>query len=149
MKANDNLTNNALTGSHQRVSLPVPPLEACSKVDMEIYAKFMRHLRHVANSREDIKVLSAIQFTADMMDMQDGEVAGVLVSMGLRSPRAALPAAFLESADNALMRDEWEAGAAGQAVRELRDHWNLIGEDRFAAFKRHYPTLTESLFTRV
>ena len=143
MKANDNLPTN-----NERVLLPLPPsLDA--KFEMDVYARFMRHLRHVANSREDIKVLSAIQFVADMMDAQDDEIARVLVDQGLRAPRVSFPANYLEFADNALMRDDWEAGAASTSLKDLRDHWGRIGEDRFAAFKRYYPTLSEDLFTRV
>lgn len=146
MKANDNLPI-------ERVILPLPSLAHSDspeqKFEMNAYARFMRHLRHVANSREDIKVLSAIQFVADMMDVQDAEIARLLVDLGLRVPRMALPATYLDYVDNALMRDEWEPGSASAAVRDLRDHWNRIGEDRLAAFRRYYPTLAEDLCTRV
>ncbi len=146
MKANDNLPV-------ERVTLPVPALSHStspdSKFEMDAYARFMRHLRHVANSRDEIKVLSAIQFVADMMDVQDAEIAKILVDQGLRAPRMALPATYLEFADNALMREDWEAGSASSSLKELRDHWNSIGEDRFAGFKRYYPSLAEDLFSRV
>lgn len=142
MKANDNLII-------ERVLLPLPPLSPEARVEMDVYARFMRHLRHVANSRMEIKVLSAIQFVSDMMDMPDAEIAKILVDQGLKAPRIAYPAAYLEFADNALMREDWEAGAANAALKELRDHWGQIGEDRFAAFKRYYPSLTEEMFTRV
>lgn len=144
MKANDNLSTN-----NERVLLPLPPVSVEAKFEMDIYARFMRHLRHVANSREDIKVLSAIQFVADMMDVQDDEIAKVLVDHGLRAPRVAFPANYLEYVDNALMRDDWEHGAASSSLKELREHWGSIGEDRFAAFKRYYPSIAEDMFTRV
>lgn len=142
MKANDNLPT-------ERVLLPLPPFSPQAKFEMDVYARFMRHLRHVANSRDDIKVLSAIQFVADMMDVQDDEIAKVLVDHGLRAPRVAFPATYLEFIDNSLMRNEWEPGAASEAIKELRDHWGRIGEDRFAGFKRYYPTLADDIFTRV
>jgi len=144
MKANDNLPTTT-----ERVLLPLPPLAPEAKTEMEIYMRFMRHLRHVANSREDIKILSAIQFTADMMDLQDAEIAKTLVDLGLRAPRLAFPATYLEFTDSAAMREDWEIGSASQTVKELQDHWGKIGEDRFAAIKRYYPSLTEDLFTRV
>ena len=141
MKANDNL-------STDRVLLPLPP-QLDAKTEMDVYARFMRHLRHVANSRMEIKVLSAIQFVADMMDVPDADVAKILVDAGLRGPRIAFPATYLEYADGALMREDWESGAADASLKALQEHWGRIGEDRFAAFKRHYPAIAEDLFSRV
>lgn len=140
MKANDNLLS-------ENVLLPLPPLPE-AKTDMDVYVRFMRHLRHVANSRMEIKVLTAIQFVADMMDLPDADIAKMLVDVGLRAPRMAFPATYLEYADNALMRDDWETGAASEALKDLHAHWCRIGEDRFAGFKRYYPTLADDLFTR-
>lgn len=142
MKANDNLYNN-------KVILPVPAMHTTSNEEMEIYARFMRHLRYVPNSRMEIKVLSSIHYVADMMRISDSEVTRVLIDMGLRTPRAALPDDYIEHIDNALMRDEWELGAANASIRSLRDHWVMIGEDRLAGFRRYYPLLSEDLFTRV
>lgn len=142
MKANDNILMD-------NVILPVPELHATSNEEMEIYARFMRHLRYVPNSRMEIKILSSIQYVADMMHSSDAYVARVLIDMGLRTPRAALPDDYLEHIDQALMRDEWEVGAASISIRALRDHWSRIGEDRLAGFRRYYPMLSEDMFTRV
>ena len=108
MKANDNLTT-------ESVVLPLPP-EATAKTEMDIYVRFMRHLRHVANSRMEIKVLTAIQFVADMTDTPDADIARMMTDAGLRAPRMAYPATYLEYADNALMRDDWEAGSASPSA---------------------------------
>ncbi|MEZ5813208.1 MAG: hypothetical protein R3E13_00535 [Alphaproteobacteria bacterium] len=124
------------------INLPLPP-EICEGAEMEIYTRFMRHLRCVPNSRMAIKVLSAIQFTADMVDYSDAHVAKLLVELGLRAPRMAFPADFLRFADQALMRSGWDVGAPGAALYELRDYWNAHGEDRFAGFKRDYPLRSE------
>ena len=52
-----------------RIALPLPPSSTASNAEeMDVYARFMRHLRHVPNNRMEIKILSAIQFTADMLD---------------------------------------------------------------------------------
>lgn len=146
MKANDNSLND-------RVILPIPEIhnvqDQSAKSEMEIYARFMRHLRSVANSRMEIKVLTSIQFVADMLDLSDSEVAKTLVDLGLRAPRMALPSEYLDHVDGRLMRDDWEAGAANPALKALQDHWMRIGEDRFAAFRRFYPTLAENIFERV
>lgn len=133
MKANDNCLSDS-------VILPVPET-TISKDDMEIYARFMRHLRTVANSRMEIKVLTSIQFVADMLDLPDSHVTKTLIDLGLRAPRMALPSDFLDHADACLMRDDWEVGSANASLKQLQGHWNKIGEDRFAAFRRFYPSI--------
>lgn len=148
-KANDNLTPLNTATNTDRVILPLPPLGDDTKLEMEVYARFMRHLRYVPNSRMEIKVLTAIQYVADMMDMQDCQVAKILVDLGLRGSRMALPAMYLEYADYALMRGKWDMEAANASLRELYEYWAKIGEDRFAAFKRTYPILSEECLTRV
>src|SRR5690606_29181979 len=77
LKCNDNQTD-------CRFSWPIISAEVMHDgIETEIFARFMRHMRNVPNSRTEIKVLSSIQFTADMMDMSDALVAKILVDMGL------------------------------------------------------------------
>ena len=122
-----------------RHALPLPPPSAVEQKDeMAIYARFMRHLRHVPSSRMEIKILSAIQFTADVMDLSDAHVAKVLVDLGLRAPRVAFPADFLSFIDGALMRSPLDIGGPNGPMVELRDFWHGIGEDKFVAFKTNF-----------
>ena len=118
----------------ERVVLPLPPAISNEKAfEMEIYARFMRHLREVPNSRMEIKILSAIQFTADLMDHGDALVAKTLVDLGLRAPRKAFPLAFLDFADKSMARRSWDEGSCpAPSVAALKHHWDRIGEDRFA-----------------
>lgn len=125
------------------IILPQP--EAKTAEDLALYTRFMKHIRNVPNSRAAIKVLSAIQFTADMLDYSDAHVAKVLVEMGLRAPRLSFPADFLEFADSSLMRSTWDVGAPSKALHELKSHWDKTGEDKFAAFKRSYSLLDEQI----
>lgn len=131
---------NALSYKNERIALPLPPHTPADgqQEDMAIYARFMRHLRHVPNSRMEIKILSAIQFTADMLDLSDAHTAKILVDMGLRAPRMAFPADFLGYADQALMRSGTEIGAPSEGVIGLKEFWDNIGEDKFAAFKTSF-----------
>jgi hypothetical protein len=138
-KANDN----KVIDTCERVILPLPALDAES-AELEVYGRFMRHLRMVPNSRMDIKILSAIQFTSDMMDMNDAIVAKSLADMGLRAPRRAFPESYLEHVDRSMMRSGFEVGAPCQSALAMKSHWDKIGEDRFAAFNRQY-TLSEPL----
>lgn len=140
----------------ERVVLPMPPALADlgagqdTRFEMEVYARFMRHLRDVPNSRMEIKILSAIQFTADMLDLADALVAKTLVDLGLLAPRKAFPVSFLEFCDKCLMRKSWGgSGAAGgpsPAVEMLKAHWDRTGEDRFGALPVHYEVFNERVF---
>lgn len=136
----------------EQIILPMPPsltdLAAGqdTRFEMEIYARFMRHLRNVPNSRMEIKILSAIRFTADMLDIGEELVAKTLVDLGLRAPRKALPATFLDFCDKCMLRRSWdiqdlaesEACALPPAVRMLNEHWANSGEDRFAVLPVQY-----------
>lgn len=136
--------------SNTEVLLPLPPSLSDAQEDkgddMAVYARFMRHLRNVPNSRMEIKVLSAIQFTADITDRSDAHVAKLLVDLGLRAPRMAFPADFLKYADTAFMREGWEVGAPTKAMQELKTFWDRNGEDKFAAFRREHTLLDERIF---
>ena len=132
--------NNTTNENKTQLSLPLPPqMQDCE--DMKVYARFMRYLRHVPNSRMEIKVLSSIQFTADILDYSDAHVAKLLVELGLRAPRVAFPAEFLVHADRALLRDDWAAGGPSIALNELRVYWKSIGEEGPNVFKRHCQAL--------
>ncbi|HNQ92392.1 MAG TPA: hypothetical protein PKI93_05610 [Alphaproteobacteria bacterium] len=135
---------------NEKIVLPFPPQDVAEmRTEMDVYARFMRHLRSVPSSREEIRILSSIQFVADMMVLSDALVAKMLVDLGLRAPRMAFPETYLEHADQALMRGVHEIGSANESLRDLKLHWDRIGEDRLAAFRRVYPALTEGLFTSV
>ncbi len=139
LKSNDNQVNS-------KVLLPLPPENKGAYPEMEIYARFMRHLRMVPNSQMEIKVLSAIQFTADMIDISDALVAKTLVDLGLRAPRKSFPSEYLEFVDKSLLRTGWQVGGPTQGAAELKLYWDGIGEDKFAAFRRDIPVAVETVF---
>ena len=139
LKSNDNRTDS-------QTILPFAPESKDAHNEMEIYARFMRHLRMVPNSRIEIKILSAIQFTADMLDVADALVAKTLVDLGLRAPRKAFPASYLEFVDKSLLRTGWQVGGPTTSAAELKLYWDKIGEDKFAAFRRDVPVATETVF---
>lgn len=128
LKSNDNFNS-------ANISLPVISTETIQDQEMEIYARFMRHLRLVPNSCAEIKVLSAIQFTADILNISDALIAKTLVDLGLRAPRAALPSDYLEHVDKTLLRGSWHVGGPTESTADLKKHWDHIGEDKFAAYR--------------
>lgn len=136
----------------EHITLPLPPaLTDESRFEMEIYARFMRHLRHVPNSRMEIKILSAIQFTADIMEHGDALVAKTLVDLGLRAPRKAFPVTFLDFADKCVQRRDWHVSGAVTPtnVLALKEHWDFIGENRFATTGHaHYAVFNENFYVR-
>ncbi len=139
LKSNDNRGD-------PNVILPIPPLSSHAHAEREVYARFMRHLRNVPNNVMAIKILSAIQFTADMMDVGDSLIAKTLVDCGLRAPRQAFPSDYLEFIDRALMRSGWEVGGPSASAAELKAHWDDIGEDKFAAVRGEIVEATQVLF---
>ena len=130
------------------IQYPLPP-EAEQKGPMSIYAKFMQHLRHVPHNREEIKILSAIQFTADMLDYNDALVSKILVDLGLRAPRMAFPAEYLDHADMTLMRNPWDVGGPNETLQALRDFWYACGDDKFAAVKKEHVLVQASMHEHV
>lgn len=118
----------------ERIILPLRPEEKAS-FEADLFDRFIHHLRHVPNSRMEIKILSAIQFTADSIDHGDALVAKTLVDLGLRAPRKAFPVAFLDFADRSIARQGWDIGSyTPLSVMELKYHWDKIGEDMFSSF---------------
>ncbi len=145
-KANDN-KDNKVEVEIRDIQLPLPPKSANAEFEMEVYARFMRHIRNVPNSRMVIKILSSIQFVADMMDCSDGHISKVLVDMGLRAPRLAFPAEFLDFCDKSLIRNIWDLGSASEGIRCLREHWNKIGEkDKLAVCGRQYGLIEDGVY---
>lgn len=145
IKANDNKTAPVTSDLSSQILLPVPPADTRDAMELEVYARFMRHLRLVPNSRMEIKILSAIQFTSDMLDLNDAIVAKTLADMGLRAPRRAFPESYLEHVDRSLMRSGWDVGGPCASSIEMKHHWDVSGEDKFAAFRREYSLVNEPL----
>lgn len=134
--------NQEKTEIFENVFLPLPPLDGATKDVMEVYGRFMRHVRLVPNSNIYIKILSGIQFTADMMDLSDALVSKMLADMGLRAPRKAFPESYLDHVDRSLMRDITQTGSACESSIDMKRFWDDIGEDKFAAFQKDYPLVT-------
>lgn len=135
-----------------RILLPVLPAELPQELvarwEIDVYARFMRHLRCVPNSRMEIKILHAIQYVADVMDAPEEHIAKVLVDYGLRAPRLAFPASFLEYADGAILRGVMDIGGPSTSLLALKGHWDALGEDKLAAFKRPPVLRTPPMYAR-
>lgn len=133
MKCNDNKI--------EKIILPMPPEMQEARFEMEVYVRFMRHLRCAPTPRFELKILQAIQFTADMLDVSEEILCKTLVDLGLRAPRFAFPASYLNFADQSLMRGGLEVGAATETLKELQTHWNKLGEARLLSQRNDMPFL--------
>ncbi len=131
------------TNQTEAIILPLAPETEREEMDRVVYSRFIGHMQHVPNGRKEIKILSSIQFTADMMGHSDAHIAKILVDMGLRAPRMAFPVDFLEFADASLMRSGWEVGGPSAALLDLKAYWDRTGEDKFAGFKRRFCLLED------
>ncbi len=105
------------------ITLPHAERVIVSPEKWYIYTRFMGHMRHVPVSRMEIKVLSSIQFTSDIMDASDAHTAKALIEMGLRAPRMAFPIEFLDYIDRSMMRRGWDIGAPTKGMIDQYDQW--------------------------
>lgn len=93
------------------------------KFEMEVYATFMRFLRHHPNNRLDIKILCGVQSVADSVRADIDLICKILVDLGLRAPRSAFPASFLEFCDKALLRHSPGDTQTILALHDLHLYW--------------------------
>ncbi len=132
--------------TQKQMTLPHISLESACPVQKELYLCFMGHMRRVPVSRPEIKILSAIQFTADRLNVSDAHVSKELVEMGLRAPRLSFPLEFLNFLDHALMRCGWDIGAPSAAMVELRDLWyEDINQNRLPLFRHVHAIVQEEV----
>ena len=119
----------ALQRAERPVERVVLPIAGGSLFENDLLGLFLRHLRQVPNSRIETKILSAIQFTADSMNHGDALVSKTLVDLGLRAPREAFPAAFLDFADKSCARHCRDFSARPpSSIAALKEHWGRIGD---------------------
>ncbi|PCK00367.1 MAG: hypothetical protein COA45_00875 [Zetaproteobacteria bacterium] len=131
-----------------KITLPHPDRAHVMPEQWSIYTRFIGHMRHVPVSRMEIKILSAIQFTADMIDISDAHTAKELVDMGLRAPRIAFPIEFLDYMDSALLRCGFDIGAPSKEMIELRDQWFTYKEQpNFTSFRHVHHIIKEDILS--
>ena len=106
------------------IVLPLPP-EPEQRFEMDVYVRFMRHMRNAPTERQTLKILSSIQFVADMLNCSDAHIAKVLVDFGLRAPREAFPAAYLNFVGQAMRRTPLDIGGAKAAEYALTAFWEM------------------------
>jgi len=98
----------------------------------EIYMAFIRALRDAPHRRMEVRVLCAIHAAADATGNSDAYATRVLVDLGLRAPRLALPGDFLEHADTHLLRGQPGPVPVPQSYIDLAGHWQALGDGLYA-----------------
>lgn len=83
-----------------RVRFPLPPdaFHDDWAVDMDVYVRFMRAVRASVITKAEQKILVGITATATQMaqELSIEDVSSRLVGLGLRAPRGAFPAGFID-----------------------------------------------------
>ena len=128
-----------------KITLPYLEQEQAMPEQWEIYSRFFRHMRHVPISRMEIKILSSVQFCADMMYSSDAYIAKELVEMGLRAPRIAFPLEFLDYVDRASLRCGFDIGAPSDAIMQLLKQWSSDKEQLKLTSFRHVHSIVKEL----
>lgn len=127
------------TAALSPVILPVS-LAQWAAPEAELHRFFQQALRAHSSRRIEIRILSAIYSAADMTQNSDAYAARVLVDAGLRAPRLAFPADFLDHMDSVMLRAGGMPMMMPQAYRELAQHWAACGEERYALPSRDIPS---------
>lgn len=105
------------------VRYPLPPTMFHRFADgMDVYVRFMRHLRVSHHARASVNILLAIDAVTASTDHDALSTAMILVDLGLRAPRAAFPAVFLDLIDGSFGRD------LSPAVVDLVQHWKMTDQ---------------------
>lgn len=104
-------------------TMPVPP--SSQHPDHEYYQAFVRTMNRLPRTMAiGLKLRTAIEKTADFMRTSPAHVARLLVDYGMRAPRAAFPASFLDFVDQTPQpRHAVERAALDSDVIELKDFW--------------------------
>jgi hypothetical protein len=112
-----------------RVRLPLPPgvFHPDWAVDMDVYVRFMRQIRGAAMTKPEQKILVAITGVATQMaqELSIEDVASRLVGLGLRAPRGAFPAGFIDQVLAAHMRHMRRGEMFAPHLSELLTLWGV------------------------
>lgn len=113
--------------SHVRLPLPPGVFSPTWAVDMDVYVRFMRAMRGSIITKPEQKLLVAITTAATQManEIDESDVALTLVELGLRAPRGAFPASFVNRALDAHMRFVRRGGDFKESLKELLTLWGL------------------------
>ncbi len=99
-----------------------------ASAEADICIRFLRHLSAVPSQNSCMKVLSSIQFVADLMGYSDAHISKILVELGLRAPSGAFPEAYIQHVDKTLNGAIWSSVGPSLALSELTRHWYDLGE---------------------
>lgn len=123
------------TPSHQntstsRIKMPAPPLSALQNDPfcLDLYNHFTGHIRNASPHMVELQIFEAIQSTAVHMNISNAFAAATLVDMGLRAPRKAFPASFLDYVDKIRTNTELRQNAR-PSLMALNEHWHDLREN--------------------
>jgi|GEM_PF-2098744 len=115
-------------------------MDANDKEIIHIFLQFQSDMAYF-HVDTDIKILSAIHKTANLVGVGDTYIAKVLVDFGLCAPRSAFPEDFLDHIDNIRIRSE-QVGVSllSESYKKLVHYWTMTGEEPVAFTGNPVPT---------
>lgn len=107
-------------------TMPVPP--HASHPDHDYYQAFVHVMNRLPHTMAiGAKLRTAIENTAEFMRTSPAHVARLLVDYGLRAPRQAFPASFLDYVDaTRTPRHAVTRAVMDSDVVELKDFWQTL-----------------------
>lgn len=112
-----------------RIKLPASGAVAGEKNPFacDLYEHFIFHIRNSNVHLMELRIFEAIQSAAVNMGISNAFAAATLVDLGLRAPRKAFPASFLDYADKA--RAAGRSHETAPSLMALNDHWYVLREN--------------------
>jgi len=107
------------------ISFPIYTSKTSAE-DREIIQIFLSCYRDIQFQRDDTRILSAMEKTADVTGNSDGVIAKILVDYGLKAKRESFPHEFLNHIDACVMR-----GNISRSIINLIETWRDHGHSIF------------------
>lgn len=126
----DNKTSSHHSTSTPRIKMPAPPSAVIQDdpFSLDIYNHFTCHIHNSSTHMMELRIFEAIQSTAVHMDISNAFAATTLVDLGLRAPRKAFPASFLDFVDKIRTNKELRHNAR-PSLMALNEHWHYLREN--------------------
>lgn len=113
--------------------------------EREIVQIFLQRFRDIPFPRDEMRVMQAIEKTANLTGYSDGVIAKILVDSGLRSSRISFPQEFLSHIDLLYLKKGRRnlSRKLKQSYADLKDFWQRSEENKFSfmqsvELQKHY-----------
>lgn len=108
--------------------------KAHDSFDKEVVQIFLQCFRNIQFPRDDMRVMQAIERTADLTGNSDGLISKILVDNGLRACRECFPQEFLSHIDLLCLKKGRRtlSQKLKKSHSDLKDFWRFNGDNKFS-----------------